>query len=57
MNVPDWLWLATVGGLLGIIVLDLILVDSKPGEFGPKQAVRWVLFYVALAIAFGVFIG
>ena len=31
-------------------------MDSKPGEFGPKQAVRWVLFYVSLAIAFGIFL-
>ncbi len=56
MDVPGWLWLATVGGLLAIITLDLVLVDSKPGEFGPKQAVRWVLFYVSLAIAFGIFL-
>lgn len=56
MDVPAWLWAATIIGLLGIIVLDLILVDSKPGEFGPKQATRWVLFYVTLAIAFGMFI-
>ncbi|MFN8126772.1 MAG: TerC family protein [Candidatus Nanopelagicales bacterium] len=56
MDVPGWLWLATVGGLLGIIALDLILVDSTPGEFGPRQATRWVLFYVSLAIAFGIFL-
>ncbi len=56
MEIPSWLWLATVVGLSGIIVLDLILVDSKPGEFGPKQAVRWVAFYVALAIAFGIYL-
>ena len=56
MDVPGWLWIATVGGLLAIIVLDLILVDSKPGEFGPSQAVRWVAFYVALAVAFGIFL-
>ncbi|MEI2715903.1 MAG: TerC family protein [Candidatus Nanopelagicales bacterium] len=56
MDVPGWLWAATIVGLLGIIVLDLLLVDSKPGEFGPKQATRWVVFYIALAIAFGIFI-
>lgn len=56
MDVPAWLWIATVGGLLAIIALDLILVDSKPGEFGPPQALRWVLFYVSLAVIFGVFI-
>lgn len=56
MDVPGWLWIATVGGLLAVIILDLILVDSSPGEFGPRQAVRWVIVYVALAIAFGLFL-
>ena len=56
MNVPDWLWIATIGGLLAVIVLDLVLVDSRPGDFGPPQALRWVAFYVALAIAFGGFL-
>lgn len=57
MDVPGWLWIATIGGLLAIITLDLLLVDSKPGVFGPKQATRWVVFYVSLAAAFGVMIG
>ncbi len=56
MNVPDWLWIATIAGLLGVIILDLVLVDSTPGDFGPPQALRWVAFYVALAVAFGVFL-
>ncbi len=56
VDVPLWLWFATVGGLLAIIALDLILVDSTPAEFGPPQALRWVLFYVSLAVAFGIFL-
>lgn len=56
MNVPTWLWLATIGGLIGIIVLDLLLVDSRPHVFGPREATRWVIFYVALAAAFAGFL-
>jgi tellurite resistance protein TerC len=56
VDVPGWLWLATVGVLAGVIILDLVLVDSTPGEFGPRQATRWVLFYVSLAVLFGLFI-
>jgi tellurite resistance protein TerC len=56
VDVSAGLWIATVVGLLAIITLDLILVDSKPGEFGPKQATRWVAVYVTLAVAFGAFI-
>lgn len=57
MSVPGWLWAATIAGLIGIIVLDLIVVDKRPHAFGPKEATRWVLFYVALAAVFAVFIG
>ena len=56
MNVPAWLWLATIGGLVAVIVLDLLLVDSRPHVFGPREATRWVLIYVALALAFAGFL-
>ncbi len=56
MEVPGWLWAATLIGLVGIITLDLVLVDRKPHAFGPKQATRWVIFYVALAAMFAVFV-
>lgn len=56
MNVPTWMWLATVGGLVGIIVLDLLLVDSRPHVFGPREATRWVIFYVLLALGFAGFV-
>lgn len=56
MNVPFWMWLATIGALVGIITLDLLLVDSRPHTFGPREATRWVIFYVALALAFAVFL-
>ena len=53
MNVPLWLWLATIGGLIAIILADLFLVDHKPHAVTAREATRWVLFYVALAVAFG----
>jgi tellurite resistance protein TerC len=56
LDVPGWLWAATLIGLVGIIVVDLIIVDRRPHPFGPKEAARWVIFYVALAGLFAVFI-
>lgn len=56
MNVPTWMWIATIGGLVGVIALDLILVDSRPHVFGPREATRWVIFYIALALAFAGFV-
>jgi tellurite resistance protein TerC len=54
VNVPLWLWLATIGGLVAIILADLFLVDHKPHAVTTREATRWVLFYVALAVAFGI---
>lgn len=57
MNVPAWLWAATIIGIIGVIALDLVIVDRRPHPFGPKEAARWVAFYVVLAGLFAVFIG
>jgi tellurite resistance protein TerC len=53
VNVPGWLWAATILGLIGIIVIDLIIVDRRPHEFTTREAARWVGVYVTLAILFG----
>jgi len=53
MSVPTWLWLATIGGLAAVILADLWLVGRNPHAVTVREATRWVLFYVALAVAFG----
>ncbi|MET7997727.1 TerC family protein [Amycolatopsis sp. NPDC005232] len=54
MTVPLWLWIATVGGLLALIALDLVIVDHKPHAIKPAEAARWVIFYIACAVVFGI---
>jgi TerC family integral membrane protein len=54
MNVPVWIWLATIGGLLVLLAIDLIVVDRKPHEVTVGEAARWVTFYVAVAVLFGI---
>jgi tellurite resistance protein TerC len=56
MDVPAWLWGATLVGLIGILAIDLLIVDSRPHAFTHREAVRWVVFYVALAAGFAVFV-
>ncbi|GAB3151588.1 TerC family protein [Amycolatopsis sp. NPDC004378] len=53
MTVPLWLWIATIGGLLALIALDLVIVDRKPHEVTTGEAARWVIFYVSCAVLFG----
>ncbi|PRX90927.1 TerC family protein [Allonocardiopsis opalescens] len=61
MDIPFWVWAATIGGLIAIIVLDLLIVDQPwrkdrtgPREFSLGQATRWVIFYMTLAVIFGI---
>lgn len=56
MTIPAWLWAATIGVLVGIIVLDLLLVDRIPGDWTTKTATKWVIGYVGLAVAFGIWV-
>lgn len=57
MEVSAALWALTLLGLVAIIVADLIIVDRRPHPYTPAEATRWVAFYVALALAFAVFVG
>jgi len=54
VNVPGWVWIATIGGLLVLLAIDLVIVDRKPHEVTIGEAARWVVFYVACAAVFGV---
>ncbi|MFS8098463.1 TerC family protein [Lentzea alba] len=54
MNVPAWMWIATIVGLLVLLAVDLVIVDRKPHEVTIGEAARWVVFYVAMAVVFGV---
>jgi len=55
--VSGLVWGVTLATLVGVILLDLILVERRPREFGAREASRWVAFYVACAALFAVFVG
>jgi tellurite resistance protein TerC len=54
MDVPTWVWLATIGGLLALLVIDLTIVDYRPHQISMAEAARWVAFYIGCAVLFGV---
>lgn len=56
MDVTLVIWGITVLVLTSLFVLDFALVDARPHVFGPKEATKWVIFYVVLALAFGAFV-
>ena len=51
-DVPASIWLATVVGLLGIVVLDLVVIARRQRQVTLRDATVWVVVYVSLALAF-----
>ena len=56
MEITLTIWLVTVGAIIGFILLDLFTVSAKPHEVEFKEAASWSIFYIALAIIFGIWI-
>ena len=49
-------WMALFGFLLISLLVDYFVVDRRPHEFQPRQAVLWVSVYVGAALVFGVYL-
>jgi tellurite resistance protein TerC len=47
-------WVITIGVIVGLLALDLILAAVRPHAVGFREAVAWSVFYIAVAIIFGV---
>jgi tellurite resistance protein TerC len=54
VNVPLWLWFATIAGILVLLAADLFIVDHNPHTIRVAEAAKWVVFYVTCAILFGI---
>jgi TerC family integral membrane protein len=50
-----WLWSATIAAVVALLALDFALT-RRPHEVSLKEASLWSAFYIALPLAFGVFI-
>lgn len=56
MNVTLTTWFVVIGAILALIILDLLTVSRKPHEVKFKEAAGWSIFYIAVAIGFGVWV-
>lgn len=55
LDVPFYVWALTIGAFVLILGLDLAIAARKgPHVIAVGEATRWVAFYVALAVAFGI---
>jgi tellurite resistance protein TerC len=56
MNVSLTTWFVVIGAIMALIVVDLLTVSRKPHEVKFKEAAGWSIFYIGVAIAFGVWV-
>jgi tellurite resistance protein TerC len=52
ISTPTWIW--TVGLVVLLLAVDLALAAARPHRVGFREATAWSVFYVAVAVAFGV---
>ncbi|WP_289015697.1 TerC family protein [uncultured Methylobacterium sp.] len=53
---PLWMWLAFVGIVLGLLVLDLGVLHRKTREIGVRESLIMSGVYIALGLAFGTWV-
>ncbi len=53
MDVPLWLWIATITGVVALLVFDFYSHVKTPHEPTLKEAGIWSAIYIALALVFG----
>jgi tellurite resistance protein TerC len=56
MDVTLTTWFVVIGAILALIIVDLLTVSRKPHEVKFKEAAGWSIFYIGVAIAFGVWV-
>jgi tellurite resistance protein TerC len=50
-------WVLTLALITGLLALDWLLLGRRPHRFSLGEALRWSLFYIAVAVLFGLGIG
>jgi tellurite resistance protein TerC len=56
MDVTLLTWAIVVGAILALIIIDLLTVSKKPHDVMFKEASIWSIFYIGIAILFGVWV-
>ncbi|WP_275001542.1 TerC/Alx family metal homeostasis membrane protein [Promicromonospora iranensis] len=50
-------WGVTIGFIILLLAVDLALAAARPHHVGFKEATAWSVFYIAVAIGFGIWFG
>jgi tellurite resistance protein TerC len=54
LNVPFWVWWATIAGTVAILAFDVLVVARRPHEPSRREVTVALSVYIGLAVLFGV---
>ncbi|MBO0607988.1 TerC/Alx family metal homeostasis membrane protein [Myceligenerans salitolerans] len=57
LDISPLTWALTIGLIILLLAVDLVLAAARPHHVGFKEATAWSVFYIAVAIGFGVWFG
>src|ERR671917_1511500 len=57
LDVTAAAWAATIAFIIALFAVDLALSGRRPHAVGFREAVGWSIFYIAVAMLFGVVFG
>lgn len=49
---PDWLWIAFLGGIITLILLDVLILHRKAHEESLREAIGTTVVWISIALAF-----
>jgi tellurite resistance protein TerC len=56
LGTPVWLWLAFIGIVIALLVLDLGVLHRRQREIGVRESLAMSAFYIALGLGFGAWV-
>jgi tellurite resistance protein TerC len=54
MNVPEWVWWATIAATIMIFVVDIAIVGRRPHEPSRREVTVALSIYIGMAVLFGI---
>ena len=54
LEISPLVWGVTIGVIIALLAVDLILAALRPHKVGFREAMAWSVFYILVAIGFGV---
>ena len=56
LGTPLWLWFTFIGLVVGLLILDLGVLNKGDHEIGVRESLRLSALYITLGVAFGGFV-